>query len=58
MSAASNSQTKHPLWRLFGVVTVFVIVIPATLWGIVQLYEILCTWWGGCEGMTHPRGPN
>jgi hypothetical protein len=58
MAIDSPSQSKHPLWRLFAIVTIFVIVIPATLWGIVQLYEILCGWWGGCEGMPRPRGPN
>jgi len=57
MSFESSSKTKHPLWRLFGVVTIFVIVIPATLWGIVQLYEVLCGWCGCCEGMTKPRTP-
>ncbi|MEE8125014.1 MAG: hypothetical protein V3T42_04305 [Nitrospirales bacterium] len=48
-------HTKHPLWRLFAVITVFVIVVPATLWGIVQLYEILCAWCGCCEAMDRPR---
>ncbi len=58
MSMDASSQAKHPLWRLFAIVTIFVIVIPATLWGIVQLYEILCFWWGGCEGITRARGPS
>ena len=58
MTTDASSKPKHPLWRLFATVTIFVIVIPTTLWGIVQLYEILCAWWGGCEGMTRPRGPN
>lgn len=48
-------HTKHPLWRLFAVITVFVIVVPVTLWGIVQLYEILCAWCGCCEAMDRPR---
>ncbi len=57
MSVDSFAQSKHPLWRLFFVVTIFVIVLPASLWGIVQLYETLCAWLGGCEAMTRPRGP-
>jgi len=57
MSIDSFAKSKHPLWRLFAVVTIFLIVIPGTLWGIVQLYEIVCAGLGGCEGMTRPRGP-
>lgn len=50
-------KSKHPLWRLFGIVTIFVIVVPTVLWGIVQLYEIVCAWCGCCEGMPRVPGP-
>ncbi len=49
---------KHPLWHLFGTVVLLIVVIPVVLWSIVQLYEFLCTWYGGCEGITRARGPN
>jgi hypothetical protein len=48
-------QTKHPLWRLFAAVTLMVIILPATLWGIVQIYEIICAWCGCCSAMDRPR---
>ena len=47
----------RPLIRLFLVVTLFIIVIPSVLWGIVQLYEFLCSACGCCEGVPRPRSP-
>jgi len=57
MSEDLPPKTKHPLWRLFAIVTLFVIVIPATLWGIVQMYEIICAWCGCCSPIDRPRTP-
>lgn len=55
MSEEFSQRAKHPLWRLFGVVTLFIIVIPLTLWSIVQVYEIICTWCECCGGIDRPR---
>lgn len=53
---APNGPTrKHPLWHLFGTVVLLILVVPIVLWGIVQLYEIICAWCGCCEGMPRPR---
>lgn len=50
-----QQRRKHPLWHLFGTVVLLIVVVPIVLWGVVQLYEIICAWCGCCEGMTPLR---
>ena len=47
---------QRPLIRLFLIVTLFIIILPSILWGVVQLYEVICSSCGCCEGVPRPRG--
>lgn len=40
---------KHPLVCLFLFVVAFIVVIPSLLWGVIQLYDVLCGWCGCCD---------